>query len=593
MSTLPECDMVMKGGITSGVVYPTAVADLAERFRFRSLGGASAGAIAAAAAAAAEFNRDGGGFERLRMLPDELGQNLADLFQPSARLHGVFGLALETARTKRAPVRKLLALAAKPAMWVWYLVLGVALAISIVLFVVAGVWAGLFGVALTALLAVAIAVKVALDIVGLAREVVAAIDENNYGICDGHTAAPDAPAAPKPLTEWLYDLFNDVAGLDRDDPLTFGRLWGDAATNRYRQALERGEHNPPADAVVASREIDLVVMATNVSMARPYKLPFDVRMYMWCESCLGNYFNDDVLDHMKTCPTGGKVDEALTCPEHKTALWRVPAAPDLPVIVAVRISLSFPVLFSAVPLHTVDRNRRHDRQRAEICWFADGGISSNFPMHFFDAMWPSRPTFGISLGPEHPDFERMVYRPTRPGDGIHLRIADLGNTVDFLRGILNTMQNWADAMQQTVPGYRDRIVEIRTKDSEGGMNITMTAEQITRLAERGIEAAAEFGTFDFDTHQWIRYRTSTSEISKVFTDMRNVWSDERVPVQRFHEDDFEHTAYAPQSALWLRQDEEATEALMTTVDTWRDLDRPAERSSPPRPSPEFRITPRL
>ena len=57
------CDMVMKGGITSGVVYPLAVVKLAEQFVFRNIGGTSAGAIAAAATAAAELARDTGGFE--------------------------------------------------------------------------------------------------------------------------------------------------------------------------------------------------------------------------------------------------------------------------------------------------------------------------------------------------------------------------------------------------------------------------------------------------------------------------------------------------------------------------------------------------
>ena len=47
-----ECDMIMKGGITSGVVYPRAACRLAQRYRFRLLGGASAGAIAATAAVA-------------------------------------------------------------------------------------------------------------------------------------------------------------------------------------------------------------------------------------------------------------------------------------------------------------------------------------------------------------------------------------------------------------------------------------------------------------------------------------------------------------------------------------------------------------
>ncbi|HDX0915153.1 TPA: patatin-like phospholipase family protein, partial [Stenotrophomonas maltophilia] len=42
------CDLVMKGGITSGIVYPNAVLALAREYRFKSIGGTSAGAIAAA-----------------------------------------------------------------------------------------------------------------------------------------------------------------------------------------------------------------------------------------------------------------------------------------------------------------------------------------------------------------------------------------------------------------------------------------------------------------------------------------------------------------------------------------------------------------
>ena len=37
-----ECDVIMKGGITSGVVYPLTVCKLATRYRLRSVGGASA-----------------------------------------------------------------------------------------------------------------------------------------------------------------------------------------------------------------------------------------------------------------------------------------------------------------------------------------------------------------------------------------------------------------------------------------------------------------------------------------------------------------------------------------------------------------------
>jgi predicted acylesterase/phospholipase RssA len=66
----------MKGGVTSGVVYPRLVAELASRYRFRNIGGTSAGAIAAAACAAAEYGRSHGkpgAFAELDKLPKTLG----------------------------------------------------------------------------------------------------------------------------------------------------------------------------------------------------------------------------------------------------------------------------------------------------------------------------------------------------------------------------------------------------------------------------------------------------------------------------------------------------------------------------------------
>jgi len=51
------CDLVMKGGITSGVIYPAAAVRLSSKYRFKNIGGTSAGAIAAAVTAAAELGR--------------------------------------------------------------------------------------------------------------------------------------------------------------------------------------------------------------------------------------------------------------------------------------------------------------------------------------------------------------------------------------------------------------------------------------------------------------------------------------------------------------------------------------------------------
>ena len=95
MEQLPPCDIVMKGGITSGVVYPLAAVELSKDFRFVNIGGTSAGAIAAAAVAAAEAGRTtgrGAGFERLAALPAQLQDQLGGLFQPQPATRPVYRL---------------------------------------------------------------------------------------------------------------------------------------------------------------------------------------------------------------------------------------------------------------------------------------------------------------------------------------------------------------------------------------------------------------------------------------------------------------------------------------------------------------------
>jgi hypothetical protein len=90
------CDVIMKGGITSGVVYPRALTELARQFRFSQVGGTSAGAIAAAAAAAAEYGRHvpKRGFVLLAKLPGEVGQILFSLFQPTPALKPMFDISV-------------------------------------------------------------------------------------------------------------------------------------------------------------------------------------------------------------------------------------------------------------------------------------------------------------------------------------------------------------------------------------------------------------------------------------------------------------------------------------------------------------------
>ena len=87
-----ECDLVMKGGITSGIVFPPILLELQKRYKFHSIGGTSAGAMAAVAAAAAEYNSEGAGFSKLAEVQGWLSEdgNLRNLFQASAETKPLF-----------------------------------------------------------------------------------------------------------------------------------------------------------------------------------------------------------------------------------------------------------------------------------------------------------------------------------------------------------------------------------------------------------------------------------------------------------------------------------------------------------------------
>jgi hypothetical protein len=92
------CDLVMKGGITSGVLYPGASQAIAQEFFLIGIAGTSAGAIAAAVTAAAEYRRrTTGSIEGFQML-DEVARELSDtgrlltLFQPDKATEEQFAL---------------------------------------------------------------------------------------------------------------------------------------------------------------------------------------------------------------------------------------------------------------------------------------------------------------------------------------------------------------------------------------------------------------------------------------------------------------------------------------------------------------------
>jgi hypothetical protein len=455
-SLAAECDVVMKGGITSGVVYPLAVCQLATRQQLRSIGGSSAGAIAAAAAAAAEYRRGQGSFEgfvRLAALPEWLGQNLSGLFQPAPSTLALYRL-VDAATGAGNKVLGLLRAALKAS--VRKVILGMAPAIllglaGILLLVPAlsrGGWgaAQIAGIVLIGLLAVVLGAAGAGAGAGFALWACMRdqVPENFFGLCRGYrpegedeTEFTRGPA----LTQWLAAELDEIAGLT-DHPLTFGDLWGPEAVAAAQQLdADAGAGGTisvgPAklDAARTLRHIDLLVTTTNLSQGLAASIPFPYTpgkhsRLLYCETDLRQFFPPNIVAHMVAISDEATVGPATVgCPDHQQILRFMPRPWDMPVVVAARMSLSFPGLLSAVrlyellydgsapprnaPLNSFSAPDSEKQWRAAAVWFSDGGICSNFPVHFFDSMLPSRPTYGFDLTP-YPVRQPFLTSPPRP-----------------------------------------------------------------------------------------------------------------------------------------------------------------------------------
>lgn len=561
-----KCDLVMKGGITSGVVYPRLIAHLATEYDFVNIGGTSAGAIAAAGCAAAQYAKyhhtASNAFDTLNELPEFLGKidersgksRLFRLFQPAAALRAHFAV-LAGVLGQRPGQAVLTLLTGIIGMYRGLLLAGLLLgsllltpfvsvvqanpdvvatvltALLLMLTVSAIVALGLAGAAsgecscallflppllwsvmalilsaiggqpvsgrivasvlAMSLVAVLVLGFLLLALVALfARGLLEGLHGNGYGLCSGRTEE-GAGADDQGLTDWLTGYLNGLAQLDaKGRPLTFGDLWGD---------------DP------GKRDINLEMMTTAVSQQMVYSLPFrdGTQPFYYLREEWQRLFPAQVMDYLDQLHANGKTGLDVRNAQGQP-LRPLPRDGALPVVVAVRMSLSFPVLLSAIPLYAVDRSMESaskDRQvSAKRVWFSDGGLGSNLPLHMFDAMLPGHPTFAINLKAEHPKYPirsnddgsnagGRIYLPDT-GKGGRQRFWEppddsraLGGLVGFFVGMINTMQSWRDELMFPTPGFRDRIVQISLRSDEGGLNLNMPQPHIIALGKAGQLAA--------------------------------------------------------------------------------------------------------
>jgi predicted acylesterase/phospholipase RssA len=641
------CDVVMKGGVTSGVVYPKAVVTLAKAFRLRNIGGTSAGAIAAAAAAAAEFARrtgaKAGGYDLLAGLPDHLSRknatgntNLFTFFQPQSKTSALFD-SLTAALESKSPFGGFLKILGRATIHfgAWSLLgllPGLLLAIAEVFlgfWPLAFAWLGL-GV-ITGLVAVAIAFVITFG------KSVGGSEGNYFGLCTGLSTDSESDRAVGPsqdgqaLTVWLAKYLNELAGLDPDGPpLTFGQLWN--------PVVPAG--TDPGD---GEKAICLEMFTTCLTKGRPFRLPFrdedavHENVCYFREDDWQRYFPANVVNWLKAHPR----ESSHSNRELPEGFYRMPEPWNLPVVVATRLSLSFPILLSAVRLWAYEYDFRLKDPCADSetptdsgdpattrspspCWFSDGGLCNNFPIHLFDEPLPRWPTFGINLvdkPDDTPDAEiETPWMPANNNQGIQEQwttineSAGLLSIVKFIGAIIGTMQNWQDNALSRMPGYRDRIAQVGLRPSEGGLNLNMPKDRIEALTKRGDAGAAEFirrfsdgeavrGRMNWANHRWLRFRSLIASLEEMLQQMDEACKEPQ-PGDVGYEDWIRSLpAGAEPSYFWrgtsAKKRQRQRELAIESLARLRELAAGWERSGlsaangAPRPRPELRPRPRI
>jgi predicted acylesterase/phospholipase RssA len=527
------CDLVLTGGVASGVVYPWAIVELAREFRFKNIGGTSVGAMAAAVTAAAEYGRRYGtdrGFEVLRQMPRRLAEEQAgdtkmlSLFQPSPRGHRLFQVFVAVIRKYYASQRSdpprpgganpparawrrawhTVTEANRARPWIGWLIIvarvyrcpasvGAAAGAAIVALAIAlSGWPHGLGAWLVALLALIVISLIAATIgvvSAILDDVRTGVLKNDLGVCRGGPE-PGAPDGQPGLVAWLHEAIQEAADLEKEGkPLTFADLWHAPLVPGGRA---NGDGDPDSP---GKRSINLEMVTTNVTHGRPYRLPLrdDMSRLFFREEQMKRFFPEAVVRHLMRVSEPYRPkdpDDPPSSPDWE-GLREMPGG-EMPIVVAARLSLSFPLLFSTVPLYAIDyESRPRVARKPQLCRFSDGGLCSNFPIHLFDAAIPRWPTFGMWLDQQRPRSKRAVWLPSRPNEGradswYRCQPVDgrprLKELSWFLWAGFMTAKDWKDRYGLRMPHVRNRVARLYLKPGEGELNIAMSGSAILHMA---------------------------------------------------------------------------------------------------------------
>jgi hypothetical protein len=342
----------------------------------------------------------------------------------------------------------------------------------------------------------------------LIEELRRGLAQNEWGLCRGK-AVPlnrgDVATEPA-LVDWLHEAIQRSAGREPDDPpLTFVDLWRAPRFGQPMGPAVEGYAAPPLDP-----SIGLHMFSTNLSHGRPVRWPLNdpnTRLYFKPQEWQAIFPAAVLGPLLKASRPYAPASKSDPEDDGGAGLYELPCG-DLPIVVAARLSLSFPVLFSCVPVWAVDYEQPRGRRKLRRALLTDGGVCTNFPVHLFDAAHPRWPTFALLLDKRLTAYaDDRLFLPKGHAEGRadnwqDGRLAEerrARGVFGLVTGLLQTALDWNDRTAMRLPHVRNRVIRYALQDGEGQLYINMSRQTMLKMAHGYGPRAAQELINAFDT----------------------------------------------------------------------------------------------
>ena len=169
------------------------------------------------------------------------------------------------------------------------------------------------------------------------------------------------------------------------------------------------------------------------------------------------------------------------------------------------------------------------------------------------------------------------------------------------------MQNWVDNTQTKIPGYRDRIIRINLESDEGGLNLNMDEDSISKLSDRGKFAGIklrerftgkDYTGMDWNNHRWVRFRTTFCLIEEHLKKIAKALKSETSQIEKGYLDLLNrNNSEEPKAYTFTKTQKEFAQKFVNKISELNDehtVDKESFCSNnAPKPRPELRVRPKI